>query len=298
MKTNIKLILFVFLASAICLSSCTKEEYSFGDLITPTDLTLTASVAGADASNPAGNGSGSVTITTIATKAITYKVDFGDGKAQIVPSGVITHKYTNPGTADYTITVSAIGTGGVSSILSKKIAVFVSFEIPAYIIDALTGTGSKVWNTDHDAVGHFGVSPTTAFTPIWYAATPNSRAPEAYDDEITFSKDANNNISMTVDNKGLSFLTGFATSFYGFTGPDGNYPVNTGGTKKLAFMDATTASTPENSTRIQFTVPGNGIVNFGTGGVTYEILSISSTNIEIRSIGADGLAWYQKLKVK
>lgn len=63
-------------------------------------------------------------------------------------------------------------------------------------------------------------------------------------------------------------------------------------------MDATSASTSANSTRIQFVVPGNGIVNFGTGGTTYEILSISTNNINIRNIGIDGNAWYQKLKAK
>jgi len=298
MKTNIKLIFLVFLASAISFTGCKKEKYSLGDLITPTDLTLTTSVAGVDDANPGGNGTGSVTITTSASNAITYKVDFGDGKFQIVPSGTITYKYSNPGTFDYTVTVSAIGTGGISSVLSKKITVFVAFEIPAYIINALTGTGSKVWITDKEAVGHFGVSPIDAFSPIWYAATPNSRAPEAYDDEMTFSKDESNNIYLNVDNKGLTFMIGASTTFYGFAGGDGNYPLNTGGKKKLTFMDATSASTSSNSTRIQFTVPGNGIVNFGTGGTTYEILSISETNINIRNIGADGNAWYQKLIAK
>jgi hypothetical protein len=45
-------------------------------------------------------------------------------------------------------------------------------------------------------------------------------------------------------------------------------------------------------------VPGNGIINFGTGGTTYEILSASATSIHLRNIGADGNSWYQKLKAK
>ncbi len=49
---------------------------------------------------------------------------------------------------------------------------------------------------------------------------------------------------------------------------------------------------------IQFMVPGNGIINFGTGGTIYEILSISQHNIHLRNIGIDGNSWYQKLKVK
>jgi hypothetical protein len=251
-----------------------------------------------DAANPNGNGTGSVTITAKATDALTYNIDFGDGKTQVVPSGTITYKYTTPGVNDYNIVVRAVGTGGAVSVISKKVSVFVAFSIPQAILDALTGTGSRTWITDKDAPGHFGVGPADAFDAIWYAATPNSREACAYDDEITFTKDALNNISMTIDNKGQSFSIGAASSFYGFSGGDACFNIVTTGTKKLAFMDATSASTPAVSTRIQFTVPGNGIINFGTGGTTYEILKATATNIFLRNIGADGNSWYQKLKAK
>lgn len=298
MITKIKSITFLFLAGLIGFGSCKQDKYSFGDIITPTGLSLTTVVAGVDATNPGGNGTGVVVITTAATNAITYKIDFGDGTYKMVSTGTISYKYTNPGTADYTVTVNAVGTGGTTSTITKKIKVFVAFTIPTYIVDALAGTGSKVWMTDKTSPGHFGVGPNDGFTPSWYAATPNERDPLAYDDEITFSKDALNNVSIMVDNKGMSFLTGASTAFYGFTGGDGTYPLNTGGTKKLVFMNATSNSTSANSTRIQFVVPGNGIINFGTGGTTYEIISISATSINLRNIGADGNAWYQKLKPK
>lgn len=298
MITKIKSITFVFLALLMGLGSCTQEEYTFGDITTPSSLVLTTAVAGVDASNPGGNGTGVVVITTSATNAITYKVDFGDGNSKMVSTGSISYKYTNPGTFDYTVSVNAVGTAGTTSTISKKIKVFVAFVIPTNIVEALAGTGSKVWMTAKDVPAHFGVGPSDGFAPIWYGATPNSRDPLAYDDEITFSKDANNNISMNVDNKGMTFMIGAATSFYGFSGGDGNYALNTGGTKKLIFMDATSSSTSANSTRIQFVVPGNGIINFGTGGVMYEILAISATQVSLRNIGADGNAWYQILKVK
>ena len=286
------LLLFVF-------SNCQKEKYKFGEIIAPSGLSLTTVVAGVDASNPNGNGTGSITVNTKATDALTYKIDFGDGKNQIVPSGVVTYKYTNPGTNDYIITVSAIGTGGAISTLSKKVKVFVAFEIPAYIVTALTNGSSKVWVIDKDVPAHFGVGQSDLFNPNWWAISPNDavKAP-AYDDEITFSKDALNNISLKVDNKGQTFIIGAATSFYGFSGADAGYPLVTGDTKKLSFMNATSTSTSSVSTRIQFVVPGNGIISFGTGGVTYEILSISATNMNLRNIGIDGNAWYQKLKSK
>lgn len=294
MTNKIKLLLLVFVVAVV---GCKKTEYTFGDIKTPTNLVLTTTVAGVDATNPNGNGSGSVAITTSATNAIGYSIDFGDGKRQMVPSGTINYKYTTPGTAEYTITVNAIGTGGVTSTISKKVKVFVAFEIPAAIVQALTGGASKVWVTDKEAGGHFGVGPNDAFAPIWYAADPNSREACAYDDEITFTKDASNNITMSINNKGTSFSIGASSAFYGFGGGDGCYAV-TAAPKKLNFMNATSASTTSNSTRIEFSVPGNGIINFGTGGTSYEILSATATTLHLRNIGIDGNAWYQKLKVK
>ena len=280
-------------------SGCEKAEYNFGDIITPTGLTLTATVEGVNASNPDGNGTGRVQITTKADKALSYKIDFGDGNSQLVPSGSINYKYATPGVNEFTITVSAIGTGGTVTNLSKKVKVFVAFEIPTAILQNLTGTGSRVWVFDKDAAGHFGVGPSDAFDPIWYSASPNSRAADGfYDDEITFSRDATNQVSMNVDNKGMTFVLGAAVGYYGLTGPEGQYPIVTAGVKKLTFMDAVSASTAANSTRIQFTVPDKGIVCIGLGSKTYEILSITATQMHLRTIGVDGNSWYQKFKVK
>lgn len=279
-------------------AGCHKTDYSFGDIRTPTGLTVAALVDGADSGNPNGNGSGNVAITATATDALSYKIDYGDGTTSLQPSGMVTHKYTSTGTNTYTINVNAIGTAGAMSTISKQVTVFVAFSLPADIMKNLTNGSSRVWVTDHDAAGHFGVGPATEFSPIWYAAAPNSREACAYDDEITFSKDAIGKVSMTVDNKGASFSIGAATAFYGMSGGDNCYSLNTGGTKTLSFMNATSGSTSANSRQIEFIVPGNGIINFGTGGTKYEILSITDSTMHLRNIGADGNSWYQKLKVK
>lgn len=298
MFKNITTLSAFFVATVLLITGCTKTEYNFGAIKAPTGLTLNTVIAGVDASNPNGNGTGNVAITVAATNAITYNIDFGDGKTQVVPTGKINYRYTTPGTNEFTIVVNAIGTGGSISTISKKITVFVAFEIPTAIVTALTGGTSKTWVTDKAAVGHFGVGPATDFAPIWYAATPNSREACAYDDEISFSKDANNNITMTIDNKGQSFAIGAASAFYGFSGGDACFAMSIAAPRKLSFMDASTGSTAANSTRIAFTVPGNGIINFGTGGTSYEILAISATELSLRNIGIDGNSWYQKLKVK
>ena len=288
----------LIIAVAIGFSSCKKDEYAFGTIKVPANLAVTAVIEGKDAANPNGNGTGKVLITVTSSYALNYKIDFGDGTSQMVPSGVITYKYSNPGTNDFVITINAIGTGGATSTISTQVKVFVNFVIPPAILQDLTGGSSKIWITDNDATGHFGVGPSNEFSPIWYAATPNSREACAYDDQITFSKDIIDRVSINVNNSGQSFSIGAATTFYGVSGGDGCYNINTGGTKQLAFSNATSGSTPAQSKQIEFVVPGNGIINFGTGGVRYEILDITATQLRLRNIGADGNSWYQILKKK
>ncbi|PYF74367.1 hypothetical protein B0O44_104538 [Pedobacter nutrimenti] len=298
MKMTLKIWTAACLVAVIAVVSCKKKEYSLGAIVTPTDVNLSTEIEGVDAGNPNGGGSGNVTITVKAVNAVSYKIDYGDGTTEIVPTGKIKHKYANPGTAEYTIIASAIGTGGVTSSSTKKIKVFVAFEIPADILQNLTKGSSQVWVSARETPGHVGVGPTTSFEPDYYSAEPNQRAECLYDDEMTFSKDANNNVSLSVNNKGQSFFIAAATAYYGASGGDNCYSIDIAAPRRLTFMNATSASTTANSTRIQFLVPGNGLINFGSGGNTYEILAITPTTITLRNIGIDGLAWYQKFKVK
>jgi hypothetical protein len=103
---------------------------------------------------------------------------------------------------------------------------------------------------------------------------------------------------MDLDNKGNTFVIGAAVGYYGLTGGEGQFPIATKGVKSLTFGDATSTSTPAVSTRIQFTVPDKGLVCLGLGSRTYEILSLTATQMHLRTVGVDGNAWYQKFKVK
>ncbi len=281
------------------LNSCQKEEYTFGDLAAPSSVAIEATIVGLNSANPDGDGTGAVVISAKAQNAITYKIDFGDGTVKMVPSGKITYRYTTPGINEYTITVSAVGRAGATSILSKKIKVFVDFTIPVAILENLTGGSKKVWVCDKDADGHFGVGPADGVAPIWYAAPSNSRSADGfYNDEITFTKTPSNQVTINVDNKGETFVLGAAVSFYGLNGPEAAYPIANAGVKNLSFMNATSGIDASNSTQIQFSVPGNGLVLIGMGSNTYEILSLTSTSMLLRTIGIDGNAWYQKLTLK
>lgn len=296
MINNKKSIIIILLA-IVCFSSCKKTEYSFGSIKTPSNLSITADIQGVSTSSPDGDGSGLVTITAKATDAITYKIYFGNGDSLLTSSGITTYKYTILDTNTYTITVNAIGTGGAASSLSKQIKVYYLFPIPAAIDNALTNGSSRSWKIANDSAGNFGVGPITTFTADWYKSAPNEKPPCAYGTIVTFTHVAANNISVSVNNQGSSFLIGAATAFYGQSGGDGCYPITTGGTQTLTLgTDAFAGANSSNSTGIQITVPGNGLVGFGTGATTYEVLYLSSSVMVLRNIGSDGNAWYQILK--
>jgi hypothetical protein len=290
------LMVAIIATAAVVVAGCEKK-YSFGKIVTPTNLTVTAAIQGSSAGSPAGDGSGNVTITASATGAIAYKIYFGTGDSAVSESGTFNYKYTILDTNQYTITVNAIGTAGAMSTGTQNIRVYYLFQIPTAIDSALTGGSSKSWQVAHDTSGNFGVGPTTTFTPDYYSAMPNQEPGCGYAPVISFTHVGPNNISMTVNNQGSSFIIAAATAFYGQSGGDGCYPVSTVGTKTVTFgTDAFAGSNSSNSTGVQVTIPGNGLINFGTGANTYEVLYLSNSVMSLRNIGIDGNAWYQILR--
>jgi hypothetical protein len=307
MKTIMKQISLFALAFMMLIGGCKKEEYSFGELKSPSALSLTTVLQGAATATPTGDGSGKVSITLAASNVINFKVDFGDGQTKMVSPGTFVHQYATPGTNEYTITVTANGTGGAISTFSKKITVLRLFDIPAAIMTGLTGGTSKVWIVARDTWGHLGVGPgpnqgaSETFWPSWYGAPndptdPGYRSSDQYDDELTFTKTGPNSISLELDNKGQTFIIPDYAAYYGL--PGAMNVLNTTGAKSLAFTDATSNTTSAISTRIQFMVPGHGLLSWGVGTSTYEIMEITATTLSVRSIGVDGNAWYQKFKVR
>ena len=298
MKKNISHFLIFVFTACIMLVGCKKAQYSFGPIKTPSNLSITATLQGLNTANPTGDGSGNISVSVNATNALSYKIYWGTGDSVLTTTGSASYKYTKLDTNTFTLTVNAIGTGGATSTLSKQIKILYKYQIPGSIITLLTNGSSKNWMIAKDVAGHFGVGPTSSFTPDWYQAQPNEKPACAYAGTITFTQLSANTITMNDNNLGSSFIIGAATAFYGQSGGDGCYVINTGGTKTLGFSGATSGSNASNSTGIQFNVPGTGLVNFGTGGVTYEIISLTNSVMVLRNIGIDGNAWYQTLKAQ
>ena len=81
-----KIKFLIFTLSILLFNNCEKESYELGDIINPTDLTISAVIQGADENNPYGDGSGYVTFTANAADAITYKF-IQNGVDYMQPSG-------------------------------------------------------------------------------------------------------------------------------------------------------------------------------------------------------------------
>lgn len=297
MKKIINQILLVGVFMSVFAAGCKKTDYTFGKIITPGDITITATIQGSGA-NATGDGSGNVTISVKAANALAYKIYFGTGDSVLSATGQVSYKYTTLDTNLYTITVNAIGTGGATTTASTQVKVFYLFPIPANIMTDFTGGSAKNWKIAADTAHNFGVGPANSFTDSYYYAQPNEKPACAYGSIITFTKTGPNSMTINDNNQGQSFLIGASTAFYGQSGGDGCYVVNTGGTKTINFGAANSGSTANNSTGIQFTVPGDGLVGFGTGSTTYEILQLSPTVMVLRDIGIDGNAWYQILRAQ
>ena len=78
MKYIIQYSLIAF-AGLLLLVSCQKEDQELGALITPTNVTLSYEIVGADDENPNGDGSGLVNFTATATNAAVLLLPYENG---------------------------------------------------------------------------------------------------------------------------------------------------------------------------------------------------------------------------
>ena len=126
------LVNFAAIISLNVFASCKKAEAPKNPA--PSNIVINATVS--------SDGSGNVDFTTTATNAVTYSYEFGNGEVQDVPTGAVTYKYATVGTIDYTVTVTAKNSTGLSASAKKTISVTVKPTIP-----------SLVWSDEFDKNG-------------------------------------------------------------------------------------------------------------------------------------------------
>jgi len=177
---------------------CQEDEYSFGDIVTPSNIQITAEIVGADAANPYGDGSGVVNFAATADNAVSYKYVF-NGEETVSLSGNNSINFSSLGVNTYTVTVVASGTAGVSSSKSIEVEVLSTYAPPVDLIAKLygydpadpTAVTSRTWKVHSTKNKHFGLGPVGGqVLTEWYGAGPDEKAGTGmYDDRFTFSSD-------------------------------------------------------------------------------------------------------------
>lgn len=302
------------LALALVMGSCDKKDsYSMGNLVAPTDVQITATIAGQSASTPNGDGSGDVSFTITGKNVLSYKIDYNaaDGiNLVFLANGKGTNKYTTLGTNTYRVTVVAYGPGAAATTVTKDITVMSLFTPDAALVNNLVGTSAsgKKWVVDKSLPGHFGVGPwsATSVTPEWWSAQPDEKVACCncfYTATFTFAKGSTaGTYTLNVASPdGIFTKTGaLAGGLPGIpaSGGEACYPY-AGGTSNFSFIPSgsgVAASTP--STKTAVLLDGvNTFIGYGALLKEYEILSISANAMYLRAQGTEtGNAWYIKLK--
>lgn len=273
---------------------CQEEEYSFGDIITPSNIQVNVELVGADASNPNGDGSGEVKFTVSADNAVSYKL-VNDGNEYVTLSGEQNIIFTKLGLNTYTVSVIASGTAGVSASKIVQVDVLATYSPPVELISKLYGydpanpnaATSRTWKIKSSKGGHFGLGPVGGSTPTeWYGAGPNEKdGVGMYDDRFVFSSDG------TFQHITNGDVFGRDPIIVNELGPNTSGSVNGADIENYAYGDY--------SGTFQLTAPGgietinlsdDAFIGYYTGGNhQYEIFDRSGSNeLLLRTTDADG----------
>ncbi len=289
----------------ISFSSCVDDDFDFGEITAPTNLTVTTEVVGVTAEMPDGDGSGLVRFNASADNAMTYKFIYGDGFTEVSYDGTTVHPFTSAsGVNDYTVTIIASGTGGASSNITTTVTVFSDFNDPE-TKQLLTGGSTKTWYIAASQPAHLGVGPASGenFTfPSYYAATPFEKAGSPvsscfYNDEMTFTLQGDD-IIYNYDNMGQTFFNAAYGAQFGGSGSEDqclNYTPS--GPMRVSLSPSTSGMPEAETTGTVINITDGGFLSYYIGASSYEILEITPNYMHVRAImGSEpSLAWYLKL---
>ena len=293
---------------ALLFFTCEQEEYAFGDITAPQNLTLETAVTGQTNDAPFGDGSGQVVFTATADNAITYRYIFSDGSEETVPSGQFIKRFNQVGVNTYGVTVVASGTAGVSTTMTTEVTVESTFSDPE-VLNFLAGNGSKTWYWAADEPGHLGVGQNDDNSDLNFYANYFQTAPFEkdgaeeslclYQDELIFSREGDalfyqlNNFGQTYFNVGSESVAGGSAGFdfcYDFTPASTPQRVQLAPAESFVVDNGVPGQT--RGTNLVFT--DGGFMSYYIGATTYELISVTENRLVVRAIQADntGLAWY------
>ena len=156
MKNNFLLAVTLILLSFL---SCSNDN-QIDEPNTPTNLSISRAIIGADGNNPNGDGSGVVNFTITATNATSYRVLINNETLELTQN-TFSYTFTQGGTNNYEIIVAAYNSSGNTSI-TYSLSVYVKTELALIWQDEFdengapnsanwgynTGTGDNGWGNN------------------------------------------------------------------------------------------------------------------------------------------------------
>jgi hypothetical protein len=267
---KIKFNLAVVIATIITFMGCQENDYSFGEIISPSNIQITAEIVGADANNPNGDGSGAVNFKATADNAVSFKF-INEGSQVVALSGETSMIFSKLGLNTYTVTVVVSGTAGVSSSKSIQVDVLATYSPPDDLKAKLfgfdpanpTAVTSRTWKIQAAKPGHFGLGPVGGTTPTeWYGAGPDEKVGLGmYDDRYIFSSDG------TFSHVTNGDIFGRNPYIVNDLGPNASGNINGADIENYVFADYTESfflTAPAAVETINFT--GKAFIGYYTGG--------------------------------
>ncbi len=249
---------------------CQENDYSFGEIIAPSNIQITHEIVGADADNPNGDGSGVVNFAASADNAVSYKYVF-NGTEVVALSGKTSISFSSIGLNKYTVTVVASGTAGVSSSKAVQVDVLSTYSAPTDLKEKLfgfdaadpTAVKTRSWKIQSAKPGHFGLGPVGGSVPTeWYSAGVDEKVGLGmYDDRFVFSSDG------TFIHTTNGTIFGRTPYIVNDLGPNTTGNVNGPEIENYVYNDYTetyTLTAPGGLETISLS--GNGFIGYYTGG--------------------------------
>lgn len=298
MMKKIKFNLSIVFATIITFMSCQQNDYSFGDIITPSNIQISAEIVGADANNPNGDGSGVVNFTASADNAVSLKYVF-NGAETVSLSGETTISFSDIGLNTYTVTVVAYGTAGVSASKSIQVDVLSTYSPPEELRTKLFGfdpanpaaVTSRTWKIHATKPNHFGLGSVGGPPTEYYGAGPNDKdGLGIYDDRYIFSSDG------TFSHVTNGDVFGRDPFIVDDLGPNTSGNVNGADIENYVYADYTenySLTAPGGSETINLS--GKGFIGYYTGGNhSYQIYDRGTPNELILKTtdGASQFDWW------
>lgn len=300
---NIKYIIGLFL-TLLFLVSCEEENYEFGSLTAPSDISVSYEIVGKNTANPYGDGTGVVKFTATAKNVLTYKYVV-DANENITSTGKATLNFTKTGIHKYIVTVLAYGPGGVSSSKSIEIEVFSAFEdleAEKFLTGGEVGS-SKKWYWAADTNAHAGMGPWEDDYGNKDYSWPNWWSIGKWDIEKDCMYAAEFKFTNTAQGITFEQTVGPAWDHISGTCKGSDYFSTMAGVKKVTFAPSSTKAALQGDWNgayrgTEITLSDGGFMGWYAGGTSqYDIVEITDKilRVRIREKGQP-FVWYHIFK--